>query len=274
VKASERDSLEELTRRARGGERAALEALIGRIADDVYGIALRMTANVADAEDATQEILLKIASRLGSFRGESSISTWAYRVAVNHLLERRRSRVEALSLDFDRFGADLLEGLEPTPQPQEPALAEEVKLGCTLAMLTCLDRPHRIAYLLGEVFDLPARSAADVTQVDAAVHRQRLSRARRQVEAFTESYCSLVNPDAPCACDRRVARAQELGRIKRGELALAAHRRRELEAPVREMEQLHAAAAVMRSHPRYRAPESAVALLREAFRSFDIEILR
>jgi RNA polymerase sigma factor (sigma-70 family) len=274
VRAQEKDGIEGLARRARDGDREALEALIGRIADGIYGISLRMTANVQDAEDATQEILLKIASRLGSFRGESSVSTWSYRVAVNHLLERKGSRVEALSLDFEKFGADLLDGLRPMPEQAEPALAEEVKLGCTLAMLTCLDRQHRVAYVLGEVFDLPARSAAEVTQVDAGVHRQRLSRARRQVEAFTESYCSLVNPDAPCACDRRVARAQELGRIKRDELTLAAHRRRELETPVREMEQLHAAAAVMRSHPRYRAPESAVALLREAFRNLDIEILR
>src|SRR5262249_53343999 len=140
---------------------------------------------------------------------------------------------------------------------------EEVKLGCTLAMLTCLDRDHRIAYILGEVFDLPRQTAAEIVGVSAEVYRQRLSRARRQLQAFTESYCGLVNPTAPCACDRRVGRAIELGRVRPGQLALARHPRRELQARVREMEALHATAALMRSHPEYAAPETLVARIRE-----------
>ncbi|HEX6692012.1 MAG TPA: RNA polymerase sigma factor [Burkholderiales bacterium] len=263
----------ELLRQARAGDRAALEELIGGLADGVYRIALRMTASVPDAEDATQEILQKVADRLASFRGEASLPTWTYRIAVNHLLDRKRSQVEELALDFERFGADLLDGLAVAPD-SEPVLAEEVKLGCTLAMLTCLDREHRVAYVLGEVFDLPGQAAADVAQVESATYRQRLSRARRQVEAFTESYCGLVNRDAPCACDRRVSRAKDLGRIGGDRLPLSAHPRRELEAAVREMEGLHAAAALLRSHPHYRAPEQAVALLREALLRADLALLR
>jgi RNA polymerase sigma factor (sigma-70 family) len=263
-----------LLARARSGSQDALEQVVRRLADGVYRVALRMAANVPDAEDATQEILLKIAARLGSFRGESSLSTWAYRIAVNHLLDRKRSRVEELSLDFEAFGADLLDGLAAPAADAEPALAEEVKLGCTLAMLTCLDRPHRVAYLLGEVFDLPPDAAADVSEVKSDAHRQRLSRARRQVEAFTQSYCSLVNPAAPCACDRRVSRARELGRIASGRLALNTHPQSALEGSLREMEAMHAAAALMRGHPRYSAPEDCIALLRQAFRDADLEILR
>jgi hypothetical protein len=121
-------------------------------------------------------------------------------------------------------------------------------------MLTCLDRDHRIAYVLGEVFDLPGNVAADISEVIEEAHRQRLSRARRQLEAFTQSYCSIVNASAPCACDRRVRRAIELGRIQRETLVLAKHSRRELAARVREMESLHATAALFRSHPEYAAP--------------------
>jgi RNA polymerase sigma factor (sigma-70 family) len=274
LSAPDQKRIGELLRRAQSGEREALEPLIALLADGVYRIALRMTASVPDAEDATQEILEKVAARLPSFRGEASLPTWTYRIAFNHLLDRKRSRVEEQALDFERFGADLLDGLASAPADAEPFLAEEVKLGCTLAMLTCLDREHRVAYLLGEVFDLPSEAAADVAQVDGAAYRQRLSRARRQVEAFTESYCGLVNAQAPCSCDRRVARALELGRIGGAQQRLSGHPRRELEQAVREMEGLHAAAVMLRRHPHYRAPERAVALLRQAFRDADLSIVR
>src|SRR5688572_3020218 len=155
-----KEELELLVEHAQAGDRAALNELVRRLIDDVYRLALRMTANRADAEDAAQEVMIKAVTHLGSFRGESSVRTWVYRIAVRHLLDRPKSRVETFGLDFERFAADLLDGLEPGALDEDPAAAEEVKLGCTLAMLTCLDREHRVAYILGEVFDVPAAAAA------------------------------------------------------------------------------------------------------------------
>lgn len=167
--------------RAKAGDRPALEAVVAALQDDVFRLALRMTAHPEDARDASQEILIKIVKGLTSFRGESSIRTWAYRIAVRHVLDRRKSRVEALALDFERFGKDLLDGLATDPDP-DPVLAEEVKIGCTLAMLTCLDREHRMAYLLAEVFGLTHTEAANLCGVAEDVHRQRVSRARLALE--------------------------------------------------------------------------------------------
>ena len=264
-------AMAELVARAREGDSAALNALVGELADDVYGLALRMTANPADAEDATQEILLKAVTHLGTFRGEASVRTWAYRIAVRHLIDRGKSRIEALALDFEQFGADLLEGL--ADGTGDAAEAEEVKLGCSLAMLTCLDRDHRVAYILGEVFDLPPRVAATIVESGEEAYRQRLSRARRQVEAFTRSYCGVVDATAPCRCDRRVARAIELGRVKRGALALVGHPRR-LAAHVREMESLHGAAHLFRSHPDYAAPGKVAEEVKRLLATTDLAVLR
>jgi RNA polymerase sigma factor (sigma-70 family) len=245
------DALAAAVARARDGDRAALEQVLAAVQDDVYRLALRMTAHPEDARDATQEILLKIVTRLGGFRGESSIRTWAYRIAVRHVLDRRKSRVEALALDFERFGADLLDGLGAEPDG-DPLLAEEVKLGCTLAMLVCLDREHRLAYVLADVFDLPASAAAALCEVGEETFRQRLSRARRALEAFTGAFCGLVAREAPCSCPRRVARAVELGRVHRDRPGLAASV--SADDARREMESLHATAALLRAHPAYRAP--------------------
>jgi len=191
------EALSALVDSARAGDAEALNLLIARLVDDVYRLSLRMTANPADAEDATQEVMIKVVTHLGTFRGDASVRTWTYRIAVRHLVDQRKTRVEALGLDFDRFAADLMDGLAP-PQDEDPLAATEVKLGCTLAMLTCLDREHRVAYILGEVFDLPSAIAAAIVEAPKAAYRQRLSRARRQLEAFTNSYCGVVNASAPC----------------------------------------------------------------------------
>ena len=247
--------LSELVEAACGGDEDALNRLVRSLMSDVYRLALRMTGNLADAEDATQEVMIKVVTHLGSFRGDASVQTWTYRIAVRHLLDQKRGRIESMQLDFEQFSADLLDGLAPSSPEENPAAVEEVKLGCTLAMLTCLDREHRVAYILGEVFDLPGDVAATVADVTHDVYRQRLSRARRQLEAFTESYCGVVNKNAPCSCDRRVARAAELGRLQRDNLVLSGHPRSDVLIQVGEMESLHATATLFRSHPRYAAPE-------------------
>jgi RNA polymerase sigma factor (sigma-70 family) len=244
------DALSEAVGRAKAGARAALADLLGAVQDDIYGLALRMTAHREDAEDATQEILVKVVTRLDSFRGDSSVRTWAYRIAVHHLLDRKKSRVEALTLDFERYGVDLLDGVSAEPDP-DPVMARDVMLGCTLAMLTCLDREHRVAYLLGDVFDLAMDDAAGICEISAEAFRQRLSRARRTLEAFTVQYCGLVNPSAPCSCAKRVARAEHLGRVRRGAPELA----EDLNLAAREMRALYTTAALFRAHPSYAAPE-------------------
>ncbi len=246
-------ALADLVARAKDGDADAVEALVRAIQNDVYRLALRMTAHPEDAEDVTQEVLIKVVTRLAAFRGDSSVRTWAYRIAVHHVLDRKKSRVEALALDFDAFGADLLDGLAATPDA-DPVLAEEIKRGCTLAMLTCLDRDHRIAYVLADVFDLAHTEAADLCDVSSEVYRQRLSRARRALEAFTRSYCGLVRPEAPCHCSRRVAKAEAMGRLQRGALTLAGLSVETVTSATHDMESLHETARLMRQHPPYLTP--------------------
>lgn len=273
----EDDRLEGLARRAGNGDRPALEQLVAAVRDDVYGLAMRMLWHPADAEDATQEILVKLVTGLSSFRGDSSFRTWSYRVAANHLLTTRKRRMEVAALSFEEFAADLADGLDAPYDPRgvdEHLLEEEVKIGCTQGMLLCLDREHRLAYVLGEVFELPSEQAADVLGIAPPAYRKRLSRARARLQTFMRGHCGLVDPANPCRCSRRVGRAIELGRLNREELLFAGHaRRRELEQPLAEMERLQDAAVVFRSHPAYQAPESIAAWLSELIGSSRLTIL-
>jgi RNA polymerase sigma factor (sigma-70 family) len=152
-------TLETLVARAKEGDGDALEELVRAIQDRVYGLALRMLWHPDDAADATQEILMRIVTHLGSFRGESAFTTWTYRVASNYLLTARKRRAEHEELTFERFGAQLDEGLSNAPlqaptDVEERLLVEEMKIGCTHGMLLCLDRAQRLAYILGEICEV------------------------------------------------------------------------------------------------------------------------
>jgi RNA polymerase sigma factor (sigma-70 family) len=154
--------LDQLVEQAREGNEVALEVVVQGIQDRIYNLALRMLWHPSDAEDATQEILLKVITHLSQFRQESAFMTWVYQIAKNHLLTTRRHRAETTPLSFAFIG-DVLEAeeaeraqvqpiLESQDGIEQDLLVKEVQLRCTLGMLLCLDREHRLAYILSEVF--------------------------------------------------------------------------------------------------------------------------
>ena len=247
-------------REAQDGAREALERVVRAIQDDVYGIALRFLWHPEDAEDATQEILVRVVTRLAGFRGESAFRTWVYRIASNTLLNLRRGRMEERRWTFEAFGEDLDRGLSDDPvsleQPVERALLlEEVRIGCSLGMLLCLERPARLSYILGEILELDHREAAAVLDIAPAAFRQRLARARAAVSDFMLARCGLVNPANPCRCRRRVGAAVALGRLDPGRLLHARNLQRarafpELLEEIRALEEGRRAVALYRAQAR------------------------
>jgi RNA polymerase sigma factor (sigma-70 family) len=219
----EEPTLEDLARRAVDGERDAVTTLVRRLQQPVSALAIRMLWRREDAEDATQEILVRVVTRLGQFDFASRLTTWVYRVATNYLLDVKKSCVERRELDFTSFAEDLGHGLtlDGPAETERSVLTEEVKIGCTLGMLQCLDRPHRLAYVLGEILDLTAPEAAAALDIDPAAFRKRLQRARDTIESFTRAYCGLVSDDAACRCNRRVSAAVRLGRVRPASLDFA-----------------------------------------------------
>jgi RNA polymerase sigma factor (sigma-70 family) len=205
-----RTTLEDIVRQALEGDRDALDRLVRALQGDLYGLALRMLWNREDAEDATQEILVRIVTRLSQFNFQSRVKTWAYRIAVNYILDTKKSAIERLHLNFDRFAEDLVGGLAPVSadDAEQSLLIDEVKVGCSLAMLQCLDRPHRLAYVLGEIMELSGPEAADALEIAPALFRKRLQIARQAILEFTRAHCGLVSGAAACRCHRRVPLTQ------------------------------------------------------------------
>jgi RNA polymerase sigma-70 factor (ECF subfamily) len=99
---------------AQGGDRAALERVLIAIRPLVARLALRFFGCPTHAEDATQEVLLQVATHLGSFEGRSAFSTWVHRVATNRFLSMARSPAEAEITNVEDFEADLARR-DPSP---------------------------------------------------------------------------------------------------------------------------------------------------------------
>lgn len=202
---------EQLISKAIGGGLDELDALVRRHQSWVFNLALRMCWRREVAEDATQEILIKAVTRLNTFTGGSAFRTWLYRVAVNHLLNVRKSEMEQRAMTFTDMGASLdsvpdQELPDSSVLPVETALVlEEAKLGCITAMLMCLDRRQRLAFILGEVFGETSEAGAQALEVSPANFRQLLSRARQDLYQFMNNKCGLVNRSNPCRCARKAA---------------------------------------------------------------------
>lgn len=259
------DDLAQEVARARAGDRSALEKLVRAIRQDVYNLAMRFLWHPADAEDATQEALIRMITGLESFKGESSFRTWAYRVACNTLLTAKQKRMQQ-SLTFAEFSDELAQELPDDPAPgsrgevEQSLLLEEVKIGCTTAMLLCLDRDHRLAYIVGEILELEDQEATYVLNVSAATFRKRLSRARADILGLMKARCGLVEPSNRCRCRKRVEAAISMRRVDPNELLFAtsaaqAQRFPQVLRTIRELEVTRRAAALYRSHPE-QAPSS------------------
>src|SRR3954447_1803976 len=106
----------ELVEQARNGDRGALELLVLRHQAWIYNIAVRMVFQPQDAEEVTQEVLIKVITKLSTFKGESTFRTWLYRIAANHVLNMKRRRAETNVSTFADYGA----AIERTPDLDLP----------------------------------------------------------------------------------------------------------------------------------------------------------
>jgi RNA polymerase sigma factor (sigma-70 family) len=272
--------LTECARAAAAGDKAAARTLLDAIQDDVYALALRMLGHPADAEDAAQEILLIVLTHLGSFRGEGALRTWVWRVAANHLARVRKGRRETIAFETldDRLRTGLRDDPEPRPDPEGQALARELRLRCTEAMILSLDRELRIAYLLGDVFDLSGEEAAEVLEIEPATFRKRLSRARTRLHDFLRAWCGIYDSANPCRCAQQVDSAIGRGLLAPEDLYLSKQRtrvsKRLLERAAAEVSDMMRVAEVLRGPATFLAPGTMVTGLRALLDSKRLELLR
>jgi RNA polymerase sigma factor (sigma-70 family) len=270
-----------LVEEAKSGNRAALEQLILRHQAWVYNIAVRMVFEPHDAEEVTQEVLIKAVTRLSTFRGECKFRTWLYRIAANHVLNMQRRGAESQQLSFAAYGSALdhtpdLDLPDPKSVPVEvPLLVEEAKIACTTGMLLCLDRKQRLIFVLGEILGASDSVGSEILEMTADNFRQSLARARRDLYRFMHDQCGLVNTANPCRCPKKTKGFIDAGHVDPHRLQFVprhVQRIREAAAEtVREIEDLtqRQYADIFREHP-YLQPADQIAWLRQILERHDV----
>ena len=271
---------QDLVMRARSGDHTALEDLLQHHQRWIYNIAVRMLYHPQDAQDATQEILIKILTRLSSFEGRCSLRTWLYRIVVNHLLNTRRSRVEDPAINFRMYGEELdntpdLELQDPKGAPDANLLVTEAMLACTSGMLLCLDREQRLSYILGAIFAVSDTVAAEVLEIAPDNFRQRLARARRDLRNFMNDKCGLVNQANPCRCAKKTRGFIQAGHVDPDNLLFNRERICEVrDAAPQAFETIKTldgkCADIYREHPFYKPPDLAQ-MVRQLVESPDLK---
>lgn len=263
-------------RAALDGRLEAIDALIATIQPGVYRLAVHALGHRDDAADATQEILLKVVTHLAGFRGEAAFSTWVWRVAYNHLATARTRKAESPEVSLEHIAERLDQGLEfaaelartrgePMPlTPEDKLEARQLALACSQSMLMALDREQRLACILDAVVGLDSATAAEVLGITPEAYRQRLSRARARLDAFVGRTCGLASPEAACRCERQLPAVRHRARSEGGGfgadpgavVARPGAEQLEAERQLAALARVSDAAAVLRAHPAYRAPQA------------------
>jgi len=251
----------ELVEQAKSGSRDALEKLVLRHQAWIFNIAVRMVFHPQDAEEVTQEVLIKVITRLGTFRGECLFRTWLHRIAANHVLNMKRRGGETRTTSFAEYAAALdntpdLDLPDPKSVPADvPVLVEEAKIGCTTGMLLCLDRRQRLIFTLGEILGVSDTVGGEILEISADNFRQCLARARRDLYQFMNNQCGLVNANNPCRCPKKTKGFIDDGHVDPHHLLFdPRHVRRIREAAVETVREIEDVvdgqyAAIYRDHP-------------------------
>ncbi|MGQ9633756.1 MAG: sigma-70 family RNA polymerase sigma factor [Bryobacteraceae bacterium] len=174
----------------RAGEESAYEALIQQFQQPVYNLVARLLADPAEACDVVQEVFLKVFRKIGSFRGDSSLKTWIYRIAVNeaHNHSRWHGRHHRNQVGLEEAGEarSVSEGLvSPGVSPYEYVLGQEWQ-HMLEAALAELDPPFRSVLVLRDVEDLSYEEISQILQLPLGTVKSRILRGREALRRSME----------------------------------------------------------------------------------------
>jgi RNA polymerase sigma-70 factor, ECF subfamily len=168
----------ELAGRIRSGDSAAFEVLYQQHATRLYNLAYRMAGTANDAEDLLQDIFLLAYRKVGSFRGESSLGTWLYRLAMNHCLDVLRSRQSRMGQQTDSLDE------EGAPVPAAvPTLGAVSRIDLERA-ISRLPQACRAAFLLHDVEGFGHQEVGAILGISEGTSKSQVHKARLRIRQY------------------------------------------------------------------------------------------
>ena len=170
----------ELARRCREGDAAAFETLYRAHSGRLFGLLTRMTGSAHDAEDLLQDVFVHAHRKLASFRGESSLGTWLYRLAVNQCLDHLRGKQSRMA----RATASLDEDEAPEPAAPAPALPAPIARIDLERAIAQLPEGCRAAFVLHDVQGLEHREVGEALGIAEGTSKSQVHKARLRLRAL------------------------------------------------------------------------------------------
>ncbi|RPJ06526.1 MAG: RNA polymerase sigma factor [Spirochaetaceae bacterium] len=262
------------------GDKQALEQLIRKYQDWIYNLAIRMVIKPEDAEDVTQEILVKVITNLNKFDpSRASFKTWLYRISANHMINMKKRGFENSKYGFENYyeRMDFIEDKVPEDSKEIRDLVEDTLINCVLATLVCLSREARMIIILGVIFRVDSAIGAEVLGISRENFRKILSRSRTKLKRFMSTTCTLVNKKAKCKCHMKMTSLIEHGYKNPGKLM---YKKLHHDKKIREVlggsvsrfltKYFYPFDAIFHSHPFWKAPDM-VAWLQNAMQGNEFE---
>lgn len=188
----------DLIDRCRANDPAAFDAVVARYKNKIYNYLFRMMGNADDAEDVTQEVFVRLYTTIDSFRSQSSLNTWLFRIAgnlcIDHFRRGKKHKAIAFSLDDPVSEADSGEGsfasreiadsrYEPHRQMEQTELSQQIQVA-----LAGLPEKLRAVLLLHDIEGMPYEEIAQIVGCPLGTVKSRLFNARLQLRGKLTGY--------------------------------------------------------------------------------------
>lgn len=185
----------DLIARCKAGDKMAFDELISAHQERVFNVAYRLMGNYEEALDLTQEVFLNCFRKIGSFKGDSALSTWLYRITVNTAKNRWKyqqsrgvNRTDSLDVPFDQGDTKALADFpSPEPGPSEVASGRET-MGKFEQCLQKLASEYREVIVLRYIEELPYEEIAEILRISLGTVKSRIHRARAELRELMRDY--------------------------------------------------------------------------------------
>ncbi|HHH49695.1 MAG TPA: RNA polymerase sigma factor, partial [Saprospiraceae bacterium] len=215
-----------------------------------------------DAQDATQEILIKVITHLSSFKSNSSFTTWVYKISSNYLLTVKGKKSKEFAMNFQEYTQFVEQGISDVVSYTQnlgelSLLEEEVKVSCTHGLLLCLNEISRMVYILGEILEFNSIEGGMILGMTPENFRKQLSRSRKKIRNFLQKKCGLANPNNPCRCTKKIDYLIENRLVDPNNLRFANFSNRSIDL-IQTIETLEQSVAIFRSTANFKTPNSLI----------------
>lgn len=177
----------------------APEQLVDEYGTYVNKLVYRMVRDRSLAEDISQEIWLELLRSIGSFKGQSKLSTWIYTIASRIVLKRSQNERAYSFQEFDDFFTTPLE-YHIEPDVDHALWVRDRCDRCVTSFLRCLKHDERLALLLHDFLELDYSVLAQITEKSEPALRKQVSRGRKKINSCIRSACPLVGDSGTCRC--------------------------------------------------------------------------